>query len=148
MEIRRLTTADAAAYQALRLKGLCEEPTAFASSYEEERAYPLSKYEEWLGVPPDRGAIGAFDGEELVGIVTLGRESHRHLAHKALIMGMYVRGDRQGRGIGRMLLQQVIDLARSVAEIRQVNIIANAANAPAQKLYESLGFRAYGRELR
>ncbi|HEY6985908.1 MAG TPA: GNAT family N-acetyltransferase, partial [Rhodanobacteraceae bacterium] len=71
-----------------------------------------------------------------------------HLAHKALIMGMYVRGDRQGRGIGRMLLQEVIALARSVTEIRQVNIIANAANGPAQKLYESLGFRAYGRELR
>jgi len=148
MEIRRLTPADAAAYQTLRLKGLREEPTAFASSYEEEQAYPLSKYEGWLAAPPDRGAFGAFDGDELVGIVTIGRESHRHLAHKALIMGMYVRGDRQGRGIGRALLQATLDLARSVAEIRQVNIIANAGNGPAQKLYESLGFRAYGREPR
>lgn len=140
--------ADAAAYRMLRLTGLREEPTAFASSYEEEQAYPLSKYEGWLAAPPDRGAFGAFEGEELVGIVTLGRESHRHLAHKAQIMGMYVRGDRRGWGIGRALLEKALDLARSVLEIRQVNVTSNAANGAARKLYESVGFCAFGHEPR
>src|SRR2546429_9401473 len=36
MQIRNLGPADAAAFQALRLRGLLECPTSFASSYEEE----------------------------------------------------------------------------------------------------------------
>ena len=148
MEIRRLTRADAAAYRALRLAGLRDEPTAFAASYEEELALPLSTYEDRLGGPSDRGTFGAFDDGVLVGIVTLGRESRRKLAHKAHILGMYVQSDQRGRGIARALLASALDLARSVAEIRQVNVTANAANVAARKLYASAGFRAFGHEPR
>ncbi len=146
MEIRRLTPADADAYRTVRLAGLRDEPTAFAASYDEEQAFPLAKYEGWLGVPPDRGTLGAFDGATLVGIVTLGRESGCKLAHKAHIMGLYVRSDRRASGVGRALLMAALQLARSVPEIRQVNVSANAANAAAQRLYESAGFRVFGRE--
>jgi hypothetical protein len=75
IEIRRLTSADAAAYQMVRLAGLQEMPTAFAASYEEERGWSLSTYEQRLDAKADRGTFGAFDGPKLVGIVTLGRES-------------------------------------------------------------------------
>lgn len=87
MDVRRLSPADAAAYQAIRLAGLREAPSAFAASYEEESSLPLSTYQERLAALPDRGSFGAFDGQNLVGIVTLGRESKSRLLHKAHIWG-------------------------------------------------------------
>src|SRR5690348_10794466 len=132
MEIRRLTPADVAVYRALRLAGLREAPTAFAASYEEEAAFPLSTYEGWLGAPPDRGTLGAFDGDALVGIVTLGRETRHKLAHKAHILGMYVHRDCRHRGIARALLAGALELARAAGDVRQVNVLANAANDAAR----------------
>ena len=41
MEIRILSADDAQAFRAIRLEGLCEAPTAFDSSYEEESEQPL-----------------------------------------------------------------------------------------------------------
>jgi ribosomal protein S18 acetylase RimI-like enzyme len=122
-------------------------PSAFAASHEEERALPLSTYEQRLAIVPDRGTFGAFDGANLVGIATLGRESKAKLLHKAHIWGMYVVPGARSKGVGQRLLMQAIELARTVAEIRQVNVSVNAANAPALRLYESVGFRPFGREI-
>ena len=146
MHIRRLTPADSDAFRSLRLAALQDTPSAFGSSYEEEVAFPTSVIEARLAEKPDRGPFGAFDGDELVGMVALGRESVRHLSHKALIWGMYVTPRARSRGIGRRLLQEALSLARSVPDIRQVNLSVNAANLGAVKLYESSGFETFGRE--
>jgi len=146
MHIRRLTPADASAFQTLRLVALKEEPTAFGSSYEEEKDSPASTIEDRLAVKPDRGSFGAFENDTLVGIVGLGRERMNKLAHKGLIWGMYVIPKARGRGIGRSLLLEALSLARSVPEVRQVNLCVNASNAEAIRLYESAGFKVFGRE--
>ena len=46
--IRQLTPADAAAFQALRLRSLRESPEAFGSSYDEEVSRPLTAVAERL----------------------------------------------------------------------------------------------------
>lgn len=144
--IRRLLPADASAFHALRLAGLQETPAAFGSSWEEERDLPLATLEGRLAERADTGVFGAFDGERLVGLVALGRESMRKLQHKGMIWGMYVAPEARGQGVGRALMDQALALARSVAALRQVNLCVNAANGPALRLYESLGFVAYGHE--
>jgi len=146
MLIRRLTPADATSFQALRLAALQESPTAFASSYEEEREFSQSFIEERLAAKPDRGTLGAFNGTELVGFIALGRERHRKLEHKALIWGMYVAPKFRRNGIGRALMCTALELARSVPAIRQVNLSVNANNKGAIVLYQSLGFKVFGHE--
>ncbi len=146
MHIRRLTPTDAAAFQALRLAALKDTPEAFGSSYDEEKDFPASTIEARLAVKPDRGPFGAFEDEELVGMVALGRESMRNLAHKAFIWGMYVKPEARGKGIARALLIEALSLARSVSELKQVNLCVNASNLGALRLYESVGFKAFGRE--
>lgn len=69
MHIRRLTPADASAFQALRLCALLEAPFAFGSSYEEEKDFPVSTIEERLAVKADRGLFGAFENETLIGLM-------------------------------------------------------------------------------
>lgn len=146
MNIRRLAPSDTDAFHALRLAALQNEPSAFGSSYEEEKDFPRITVESRLVENTDRGVFGAFEGDKLIGLVALGRESRIKLAHKAMIWGMYVSPESRGKGIGRALLLQVLALARSVPGILQVNLCVNASNAPALRLYESVGFKAFGQE--
>jgi ribosomal protein S18 acetylase RimI-like enzyme len=146
MHVRRLTPLDAQAFQGLRLAALRDTPSAFASSYEEEKDFPLATVQGRLAPRADRGAFGAYLDDTLVGIVVLGRADPKKVRHKALIWCMYVAPHVRGRGIGRALLQEALSLARSVPEFRQVNVGVNAGNAVAIRLYESLGFRPYALE--
>lgn len=146
MHIRRLTPEDAAAFQAFRLAALQEAPTAFASSFEEERDFPSSVVEDRLAIKPDRGLFGAFEGGQLVGLVALGREDMKNLSHKALIWGMHVKPEHRGKGIAKALLQEALSLARSVPGVLQVNLGVNASNTAAIGLYESIGFKVFGHE--
>src|SRR5204863_7198263 len=54
VNVRRRGPTDAAAFQALRLRALREDPVAFASSYEDERDTPLETVPEPLVPTCDR----------------------------------------------------------------------------------------------
>jgi ribosomal protein S18 acetylase RimI-like enzyme len=146
INVRRLTPDDAAAFHALRLAGLQDTPSAFGSSAAEERDMPPARIAERLAPADVRGIFGAFDGARLVGLCALGREGMAKASHKAFVWGMYVAPDARRRGVGRMLLAEALALARSVTALRQVNLCVNAGNAAAIRLYESAGFKAFGRE--
>jgi ribosomal protein S18 acetylase RimI-like enzyme len=144
--VRKLTGADAAAFRPLRLRGLLECPSAFASSYEEECDLTLEWFAERLEPGSDRSVFGAFLGPALVGCAGLHRETQRKLAHKAYIWGMYVDPAHRRCGIGRQLLAEALSSARSELQVRQVNLGVNARNDVAIALYEAMGFTAWGRE--
>ena len=48
MNIRELGEEDASAYRVLRLRALKEHPTAFVSSYEEHKDWPLETFAQRL----------------------------------------------------------------------------------------------------
>ena len=144
--VRKLTGADAGAFQSLRLQSLRECPSAFASSYEEECEEALPSIAERLEPRSDRAVFGAFLGLDLVGFVGVKRESPRKLAHKAYIWGMYVDPSRRRGGIGRQLIAETLSSASSELQVRQVNLGVNARNEAAVALYEAMGFTAFGRE--
>jgi RimJ/RimL family protein N-acetyltransferase len=145
-QIRRLAPEDAVVYQVLRLRGLLESPSAFGSSYAEESALSSDFVRSRLEVRADSGVFGAFVDGQLVGLVALGREHMVKLAHKANLWGMYVATEHRGHGLARELLMSALELAHAVPEIIRVNLCVNANNTSAIRLYESVGFRIYGRE--
>ena len=146
MSVRALAPADAAAFQSLRLQGLRECPTAFASSFEEECDIALPVVAERLQHRHDRAVFGAFQGDELVGLVGLKRQEPRKLSHKAYVWGMYVAPAVRKQGVGRRLMARALSVALSELQVRQVNLCANADNQAAIALYERMGFKAFGRE--
>ena len=146
LHIRRLTPADASVYQAVRLAALKETPAAYGSSSDEEKDAPLAMVEGILAQRPDRGTFGAFRAGKLVGLVSVARESQHNTAHKGLVWGRYVQPAMRGQGVGRELLLKAIALAREMPGLRQVNLAVGATNLPALRLYESVGFRAFGIE--
>jgi RimJ/RimL family protein N-acetyltransferase len=141
IKIRRLQPADAARYREIRLAGLRSSPEAFGSTYETESAQPLSSFSERLS---SSAVFGAFRGEELLGIAGFFARKGVKEAHKGLLWGMYVRPEARKAGVGRRLVEAVIDFARQHVELLQLSLVKE--NEQARRLYARLGFVEYGVE--
>jgi ribosomal protein S18 acetylase RimI-like enzyme len=61
---------------------------------------------------------------------------------------VYVSEECRGKGIGRALLAELIELVRLLPGIEQVALAVSSQNNGARALYESLGFEKYGCEKR
>ncbi|MCM2981702.1 GNAT family N-acetyltransferase [Niallia circulans] len=143
MEIRQLRPDDAEAYFALRLEALQINPEAFGSSYEEEKDYPLSRTQSRLSDPASY-VYGAFVEKDLVGVVTLMRETKIKMSHRANIYAVYVTPKRRGKGVAKQLLKATIEKSRDLQGIEQVYLAVVAENTAAKKVYRAFGFETYG----
>jgi ribosomal protein S18 acetylase RimI-like enzyme len=141
IQIRRLAPADAALYRDIRLEGLRCNPEAFGSTFAAENARPLSFFSDRIG---GSQTFGAFDGSELVGIATLLVREGPKEAHKGLLVGMYVRPSARRAGVGRRLVEAIVELAHQRVELIQLAVVSD--NQQARRLYERLGFVEYGIE--
>jgi ribosomal protein S18 acetylase RimI-like enzyme len=143
MKIRILNPKDAEAYQNIRLKALKDHPEAFSASFEEEKQFPLERFENRL-IEGVTFTFGAFIDEQLMGVVTLVLEQKNKLNHRANIVGMYVDTEKRRSGIGKRLMGEAIGKAKEIDVIEQIYLTVTSSNAPAKKLYQTLGFETYG----
>ncbi len=127
----------------IRLEGLRLNPEAFGSTYESEQSAPLEKYAGWLA---NSQIFGAFDGPHIVGIAAFGQFTGAKDSHKGWLRAMYVRPSHRRTGASRLLVQAVIDAARTRVEQLQLSVVST--NTPAIRLYQSFGFTQYGLESR
>ena len=141
IDIRRLTSANAAAYREIRLAGLRDSPEAFGSTFRRENAQPLTWFCDRLR---NSQVFGAFRSTDLLGIAGFVIREGEKERHKGLLVGMYVRPDARKIGIGRQLVEAVIDFARERVELLQLSVVSD--NEPARRLYSLLGFVEYGVE--
>ena len=144
IEIRRLDIADTSEVRELRLQALQNDPTSFLSSYEEERTYPLSIFEERLS-QEHSVVFGAWSNHQLVGMVTLLREQRLKTKHIGTINAMYVSPSFRRQGIAKSLMQEALKQALTLG-IQRIRLSVSQSNAHAISLYESLGFEVYGIE--
>lgn len=145
--IRTLEERDAERYRTLRLRALREEPGAFGSSYEEQVGSPLAWFVERIRETVSRFALGAFDGETLIGSVMFTRETGVKTRHRGVITGMYVAPEGRRRGVGRALLLSAIERARAQQGVEQIHLAVVTRNSAARALYIAAGFVVYGTEL-
>lgn len=145
--IRRLRAEDGAALVALRREALESEPLAFGASVEDDRGLSLEFVRTVLADDQEQAVFGSFEGADLTGMVGLFRASRVKQRHKAGIWGMYVAPRARSKGVGRALLEAVIQHARSWG-LEQVQLSVTDAAPTAKRLYETAGFRPWGREPR
>jgi ribosomal protein S18 acetylase RimI-like enzyme len=149
MEIRLLTADDAEAWWHLRLEALRKDPASFADSAEEHLTTTVETARERLGAsdPARNFVLGMFEDGTLAGTAGFYRHSYLKELHKGHIWGVYVRPESRGKGAARALMQEIIRRARALDGLEQILLVASA-HLPARKLYEALGFEAYGVEPR
>ncbi len=150
LEIRALTENDAEDFQPLRLRALKEHPDAFGSSYESESGLSLETVAARMrrtAESPNAFTLGAYRDGRLIGMVGFYRDAWgEKVRHKGHVWGMYVVSERQGEGVGRRLMRELLARAARLDGLGQVHLCVVAGNASARGLYASLGFETYGIE--
>jgi ribosomal protein S18 acetylase RimI-like enzyme len=146
--LRRLGEGDLADYKTLRDEMLAAHPEAFTSDAETTSREAASVYFKRFGLDggdPARFAIGAFDAAgRLIGAMACDRDRRAKVLHVAQLLGMMVRPQARGRGVGAALLQACIDEARRVPELEMLTLSVTASNLAAVRLYRRAGFERYG----
>ncbi|GAB5533856.1 MAG: GNAT family N-acetyltransferase [Rubricoccaceae bacterium] len=146
--IRRLTPSDAAIHRAFMLDAYARHPEAFTSTVAERESLPLDWWIRRVSDASDapQRVLGAFQGRQLVGGAGLRRETRPKTQHKATLFGMAVHPLAQGHGIGRALVEAVLEHARAEAGIEIVQLTVTETNQRARDLYAACGFEAFGTE--
>lgn len=142
-DIRQLNVGDAQAYRAIRLEALKAYPNAYGATYAQAIKQPIGAFTQTL---EQATLFGAFDNDELCGIVCFvaceGAQDN-HIGH---LYQMYVKSSVQGKGIGLLLIQELLDYAHPI--VRQVHLGVGTNNHSALALYKRSGFEIYGTEPR
>ena len=143
MKIKVITEQnDIKAYYDLLVKAITNEPQFFrvAPVDIEGEIFPTKNTSENF-------TLGAFSDEgELLGTAGFKRELFVKLKHKGLIFRMYVSEKAKGQGIGRKLLQAILEKASKDKTLKQIYLTVVANNHRAKSLYRSEGFEIFSTE--
>jgi ribosomal protein S18 acetylase RimI-like enzyme len=146
--VRDLDAGDLPAYKDLRDELLALHPEAFTSDAATEQTKSADGYLARLLDPqgdPARFTLGAWREHRLVGAISCERDQRLKVRHIGHVVGMMVRQEARGRGVGRLLLQACIAQARRVRGVEMLSLSVTSGNAAAVALYEGAGFKRYGR---
>jgi ribosomal protein S18 acetylase RimI-like enzyme len=143
IETRRLTQADGALFRDLRLEALQRSPEGFASSYEAEKDRDAAWF---AGRLKEAAVFVAIGDDRPLGMAGFKAHDTPKMAHKGMLWGMYVAPEARGLGVGRKLVQAVLEHAQG--KVEQVQLAVTAENPAARALYEAMGFEVYATEPR
>lgn len=93
---------------------------------------------------PDALALIAEHDDEIIGFLTMEPGRRRKIGH-TVELGMSVREDWRGKGVGRELLEKAEEWARSVETIEKICLNVFSDNIAALRLYQKAGFVIEGR---
>ena len=136
-----LTPNDWQKAKSIRLEALQNAPQAFGSSYAKEAAFPIEKWQSRL-IPYSNElkswSVYAEDEEgNIVGMVG----AYVPEDNVPNIVSMYVSPKARGRGVGSMLVDEVIKQIRLHKEFNVAKLIVNQVQTDAVGLYKKFSFK-------
>jgi len=147
MIIRKLTASDARAYRELRAEMCDRHPEAFGQTPEEVNQMPDEKFLEWMSpseVFPEKFVLAGFEGNRMIGCAAFRREDSEKERHRGWVWSVYVRPEGRGKGLGKLLMQQLIDECRKMNGLELIALTVALSQTSARTLYTSLGFFTNG----
>jgi ribosomal protein S18 acetylase RimI-like enzyme len=142
--LKPITPESVASFRAARLAALRDAPRAFGSTYATESLLPDAEWDrrvaQWQG---ERSICYlAWDGDDACGIAAgFLDDDDATMAH---LVSMWVAPTHRCRGVGRLLVNGIMDWARSVNAVT-LRLTVTSCNDEAIRFYERMGFRKTGR---
>lgn len=118
---------------------LISYPEEFSQSVEQEQAWITAHLEQ----PSSLFLVGEIEGK-LVGMLNFLVRPRRKIAHHGTL-GMSVVQQWQGQGLGRGLLQTLVEWANSTPAVEKLCLEVFSNNHKALSLYQGFGFQEEGR---
>jgi ribosomal protein S18 acetylase RimI-like enzyme len=126
----------------LRLRALADAPEAFARSLEEEERLSESEWREFVSPSDSRvWFVEATDDGEFVGMAFGFLDDPSKTGY---LGGMWVEPGSRRSGIGKRLVETVVEWARARGAVR-IELEVNELTRPAVALYQACGFAPTGR---
>jgi RimJ/RimL family protein N-acetyltransferase len=133
---------DAEAYRAVRRRALIQHPEAYGATLDELDRRSLEEIAASLASAPAlRCLFGAFADGELAGLASFGRNDNEKLRHRSGLYQMYTAPEHRRRGLGRQLVDAVINHARRQDGLEELMLAVTIGNTAAELLYLQAGFR-------
>lgn len=117
---------------------LIREPEEISLTLEQEEAFIQSKIDS----EKELMLIATLDGKHIGNCSLMSAGNYMRHSHRCSVaIALYQ--EYCGKGIGKVLLQTVLEVAKSIG-YEQAELEVVAANEPAIRLYKSLGFEIHG----
>lgn len=142
--LKPITTESAITLKSIRLRALQDAPLAFGSTYATESKVSDLVWKERAAQWNNDRAMGyiAWDGDEACGMARCLLDTDD--ATTAQLISIWVAPTHRSGGIGRLLVNSLIDWARTRSAER-LRLMVTSNNDGAIRFYEQLGFSKTGR---
>lgn len=121
---------------------LLTEPSEFKYTVEQEEGLirdHLEHADKLLIIPEIDGKIA--------GMLSFAVGHRRRIAHQGEF-GVSLRAQYRGQGVGKLLMQELLNWAKANPRVETVRLRVHGQNTGALGLYQSLGFKEEGREIK
>lgn len=138
-KIVTLTADDWERYRNIRLRALREEPQAYLDTYEQKLLDPPEKWKQRI----EEAAAGraylyfAEKSGSLVGMIGAFFKGDQS---KATIAGVFVAQEARGQGIGKLLMQTILNNLMKRPGLKVITLSVNTKQIVARTMYERMGF--------
>jgi ribosomal protein S18 acetylase RimI-like enzyme len=145
MRIEPFGEDDWVVFREIRLRSLLDSPDAFGSTYGEESSQPERAWRDWAAGRWRGGTAKAFASLDVAGDVVGTATGAEFDAEPGVgrLYAMWVAPDARGAGIGRALVDAVVEWSRARGCSRLV-LAVTETNERARHFYEARGFADTG----
>jgi ribosomal protein S18 acetylase RimI-like enzyme len=140
VEVVRLSASRWRDFRDLRLAALKSDPSAYGSSFEEEKTLAESEWRRRI-----QSTLFALSDDRPIGMIVYVLNKRLKTKHIAEIYGFYVNADHRGEGVGTRLLEHALSLIRRNKRIVKVKLAVNPEQRVAVRMYKKAGFVVTGR---
>lgn len=139
--IRRLSVDDVDAFRAIRQEALTEVPSAFASTAEDLAKLSDTAIRRMLA---DTAVFAVLRADAPVALMGVMRHAASKMAHRGILVMVYVRAAERGRQLADSLFAAVMEHARATG-LQQLELAVTVENSAALAFYRRVGFAEVGR---
>ncbi len=139
VNVREFYKADYPAVQAIYQQGIDTGDATFETR--------IKNWDEWNAVTARAARLVAVEGEKVIGWASLSDVASRCVYRGVAETSVYVNPDYQGRGVGRHLLQALIDASEAAGYWTLLARIF-PENVASIVLHEKLGFESMGTHIK